>query len=639
MARLTLSTVATIASLWLLSDEVTAQHFPRQTGVNGTVPTKTSSSSGSVTSFYSEIYGPFIAAVSSTWSQVIIPTTVGTVLVVVNAATNETTSTTIYHTDYLKNGSSTLLSRTDTDGAGTVTQVVTDIVNNNTVTVTYPSNYFEVADSLTWNAVLPTAVNETTCCFPTPTLSATPTHTPFVQVGELDSEDTRGWYYTLVGVNVGDPYTVLDSTEVSSLWSGQTLAIEYDGCPYTFCHLSVTSVAPASGVKAQPGAILATSTTTISIPSETPAEPTPSPSSTSSFTAIPDQDSTTSTPAPAPSPSPPTTQPTSTRVSGGSPQTSSSQAPPAPETSKSSESQPPPPETSQASEVQPPAPGTTRTPVSPQPPAGTSQTPVSQQPPAGNTQTPGTPQPPAGSTQTPVSPQSPSPVPQPENSSPASVPAQQIPTPGSVTSSNVISSPPAPTPNPAPIITIGSTAIPANTASQFIISGQTLVPGSSITIGSGSSTTVIALQTSNSNTVVVIGDSSSTLAPAATTPAVVTVGGSVVTADSSSNFIVGGQTLSPGGSPITVSGTPISLAAEGTQIVEGTKTFVQMTGIGGIIWSVFGGETSTPTVSVTGAPGNGSSASPTYVQASGVIRNTPFRAFGALVALSFMILL
>ncbi|KAK0100582.1 hypothetical protein ONS95_007040 [Cadophora gregata] len=512
MARLTLSTVATIASLWLLSDEVTAQHFPRQTGVNGTVPTKTSSSSGSVTSFYSEIYGPFIAAVSSTWSQVIIPTTVGTVLVVVNAATNETTSTTIYHTDYLKNGSSTLLSRTDTDGAGTVTQVVTDIVNNNTVTVTYPSNYFEVADSLTWNAVLPTAVNETTCCFPTPTLSATPTHTPFVQVGELDSEDTRGWYYTLVGVNVGDPYTVLDSTEVSSLWSGQTLAIEYDGCPYTFCHLSVTSVAPASGVKAQPGAILATSTTTISIPSETPAEPTPSPSSTSSFTAIPDQDSTTSTPAPAPSPSPPTTQPTSTRVS-------------------------------------------------------------------------------------------------------------------------------APTPNPAPIITIGSTAIPANTASQFIISGQTLVPGSSITIGSGSSTTVIALQTSNSNTVVVIGDSSSTLAPAATTPAVVTVGGSVVTADSSSNFIVGGQTLSPGGSPITVSGTPISLAAEGTQIVEGTKTFVQMTGIGGIIWSVFGGETSTPTVSVTGAPGNGSSASPTYVQASGVIRNTPFRAFGALVALSFMILL
>ncbi|PVH69125.1 hypothetical protein DL98DRAFT_182598 [Cadophora sp. DSE1049] len=207
------------------------------------------------------------------------------------------------------------------------------------MTVTYPSNYFEVADSLTWEAVLPTTVEETTCCFQTPTLSATPSHTPFVQIGELDTEDTRGWYYTLVGVNYGDPYTILDSTEVSSLWSGQTLGIEYDGCPYTYCSLQVSSVAPASGVKAQPGAILATSTTTISIPSATPSsEPTTSPSTSSSFTAIPDQDSTTPSPAPiptpspspsptpnpSPSPSPETTQPTSTQVSGGSPRHSCS---------------------------------------------------------------------------------------------------------------------------------------------------------------------------------------------------------------------------------------------------------------------------------------------------------------------------
>ncbi|KAH7407105.1 hypothetical protein BKA64DRAFT_406986 [Cadophora sp. MPI-SDFR-AT-0126] len=634
MARLTFSTVAIIANSWLLSGVFAAQHYPRQTAVNGTaIPTKTSSSSGSVTSFYSAIRGPFIAAVSSTWSQVIIPTTVGTVMVVVNAATNETTSTTIYHTDFLKNGSSTLLSRTDTDVAGTVTQVVTDYQNNQTMTVTYPSNYFEVADSLTWDAILPTTVEETTCCFQTPTLSATPSHTPFVQIGELDDEDTRGWYYTLVGVNFGDPFTVLDSTEVSSLWSGQTLAIEYDGCPYTYCTIQVSSAAPASGVKAQPGAILATSTTTISIPSETPTEPTTSPTTSSSFTAIPDQDTTTPSPAPIPTPSPPpvptpstspppppeNTQPPSTQVSGGSPPISSSQIP---------QPSPSPPETSETSQAQQPAPGTI---------------PASQEPPTGTTQTPGTPQPPAGSTQTPGSQQSPSPVPQPGTTDSVPGPAQtisgSIPSSGSVPSSDIVPSASTPAVIPVPIITIGSSAIPANSASQFIVSGQTLAPGSSITIGSGSSTTVVALQTSDSNTVLVVGDSSSTLAPAVTSPAVVTVGGSVVTADSSSNFVIDGQTLSPGGSPITVGGTTISLAAEGTQIVEGTKTLVQTTGIGGIIWSVFGGESGTATVSATGASGSGSSATPTYVQASGAIRIQPFWSVGALVAVCCMILM
>merc|ERR1712093_771747 len=657
MAFLKFPTVATIASSWLLSGAIAAQHYPRQTANGTAVPTRTSSGTGSVTSFYSEIYGPYLAAVSSTWSQVIIPTTVGTVLVVVNEATNETTSTTVYHTDFLKNGSSTLLSRTDTDVAGTVTQVVTDYQNNNTMTVTYPSNYFEVADSLTWNAVLPTTVEEDTCCFLTLTLSATPTHTPFVQIGELDTEDTRGWYYTLVGVNYGEAHTVLDSTEISSLWSGQTLEVEYDGCPHTYCKIGVTSVSPASGVKAQPGAILATSTTTISIPSDTPSSgPTTSPtSSSSSFTAVPDQDTTTPTPAPTPTPSPSpspapstsappppeTTQPTSTIVSGGSPPTSSSPAPPpspSPETSQSSESQPPA-ETSQTSEVQQPAPGTSQSASQPLP--GTTKTAVSPQTPAGNTETPGS-QPSAGSTQTPVSQQSP--IPQPDNSNSVSVTAQapsgQITTSDSIASSNIISSASAPPVVPVPIITIGSSAVSANSASQFIISGQTLALGSSITIGSGSSTTVVALQTSASNTVLVVGDSSSTLAPAITSPAVVTVGGSVVTADSSSNFIVGGQTLSPGGEPITVGGTTISLAPQGTQIIEGTKTIVQTTGIGGIIRSVFGGESSTATVSVTTPTStNGSLATPTFVEASGVVKMHPFWGLQALVAVCCMFLM
>jgi hypothetical protein len=59
-----------------------------------------------------------------TWSQWITPSTVGTVMVTVNEATNQTFSTTIYHSEYENNGSMTLLTRTDTDAAGTVTKVL-----------------------------------------------------------------------------------------------------------------------------------------------------------------------------------------------------------------------------------------------------------------------------------------------------------------------------------------------------------------------------------------------------------------------------------------------------------------------------------------------------------------------------------
>lgn len=70
--------------------------------------------------------GPFLGAYSYTWSQYIVPTTVGTVLVVVNNATNQTSTTTIYHTEFERNGSMTLLTRTDTNTAGTVTNAVLD---------------------------------------------------------------------------------------------------------------------------------------------------------------------------------------------------------------------------------------------------------------------------------------------------------------------------------------------------------------------------------------------------------------------------------------------------------------------------------------------------------------------------------
>ena len=417
---------------------------------------------------------------------------------------------------------------------------------------TYPTNYFEAADSLTWSAILPTIVDNSTCCFETPTLSATPTHTPFVQIGSLDTKDPRGWLYTLVGFNFGDENTVLGSMEVSSLWSGQTLSIDYGGCPYTECNLAVTSVSPASAVQAQSGAILATSTTTISsLPAGGSISPKPASSqpatSPARSTATPEQTSTTQSAGDG-NTSPGNTQyasstPQSTQVSGAPPQSSAAQ----------------------------------------------NSEPQSQQ---------------ASST----SPQS-----VPANSNLVSAPAQ--------TSSGSTAS--------APAITIGSSTISANSASQYIIAGQILVPGSSITLGSGISTTVIALQTSGSNTILVVGSSSSTLVKAAATvPPPITVGSSVITADSASHYDIAGQTLAPGSSGIVVGGTTISLASGGTQLIEGTKTIAESTGIGGTIWSILGGSTiATATGNAAGRTGSlNSSTGPTFQPSSAVARIQPFRA-------------
>ena len=417
---------------------------------------------------------------------------------------------------------------------------------------TYPTNYFEAADSLTWSAILPTIVDNSTCCFETPTLSATPTHTPFVQIGSLDTKDPRGWLYTLVGVGFGDENTVLGSMEVSSLWSGQTLSIDYGGCPYAYCELGFTSVSPASAVQSQPGAILATSTTTISsLPAGGSISPKPASSqpatSPATSTATPEQTSTTQSAGDG-NTSPGNTQyasstPQSTQVSGAPPQSSAAQ---------NSE-----PQSQQASNTRP-------------------QSGLA-------------------------------------NSNLVSAPAQ--------TSSGSTAS--------APAITIGSSTISANSASQYIIAGQTLVPGSSITLGSGISTTVIALQTSGSNTVLVVGSSSSTLVKAAATvPPPITVGSSVITADSASHYDIAGQTLAPGSSGIVVGGTTISLASGGTQLIEGTKTIAESTGIGGIIWSILGGSTiATATSNAAGRTGSlNSSTGPTFQPSSGVARIQSFWA-------------
>lgn len=123
-----------------------------------------------------------------------------------------------------------------------------------------------------------------------------------------------------------------------------------------------------------------------------------------------------------------------------------------------------------------------------------------------------------------------------------------------------------------------------------------------------------------------VGSSSSTVKAAAITPPPITVEGSVITADSASNYVIAGQTLAPGGSAIVVGGTTISLAAGGTELIEGTMTMAESTGIGGIIWSILGGgATGTETSDAAGRTGSSSSsATPTLLQTSDVVRIRPF---------------
>ncbi|CAO2650085.1 Nn.00g013770.m01.CDS01 [Neocucurbitaria sp. VM-36] len=146
--------------------------------------------------------------------------------------------------------------------------------------------------------------------------------------------------------------------------------------------------------------------------------------------------------------------------------------------------------------------------------------------------------------------------------------------------------PPAQSPGrPPPVLTIGSSTLTPNAATQFFVApGQTLTPGGIATVDG----TVVSLAPSAS--FVVIGGSTQILptagsgsAPVATGPPEIVFGGTTVTAqptlgrsgnsDGQNNpgvgptFVISDQTLAPGGPAITVSGTTLSLAPSGSFIV------------------------------------------------------------------------
>ena len=162
-------------------------------------------------------------------------------------------------------------------------------------------------------------------------------------------------------------------------------------------------------------------------------------------------------------------------------------------------------------------------------------------------------------------------------------------------SGNLIAGTLAPGATPAPAaLKFGGQTYTANSANQIVVAGQTLSPGGAITV----SGTPIS-EAAGGAFAVVGGSTQSLITPAPSQgPALLTFGGSTYTANAASHFVVGGQTLTPGGQ-ITVSGTVLSEGASGSGVVVVGGSSTQSLGYGGAgaITSaavmIFGGQTYT----------------------------------------------
>ena len=123
-------------------------------------------------------------------------------------------------------------------------------------------------------------------------------------------------------------------------------------------------------------------------------------------------------------------------------------------------------------------------------------------------------------------------------------------------------------PRPSVITIAGSTYSEAAN-SGYLVGSQTLIPnGSLIVVGS---TSYALLSGKSGNSLVVAISSTVPSQQNGGSAKVITIGSASYTADSASNFVIGGQTLAPG-SMIILSGTPVSFDAHGSDVVVGSST-------------------------------------------------------------------
>ena len=123
----------------------------------------------------------------------------------------------------------------------------------------------------------------------------------------------------------------------------------------------------------------------------------------------------------------------------------------------------------------------------------------------------------------------------------------------------------------APILTLGQSTITANSKTEYIVAGQTLHPGGSAIVIGGST-----ISLAPSATAVVVNGKIASLTPhsvlAAVAPPIITVGPSAIKPGKNGDYVIAGQTLSAGGSAITVSGTRISLGSDTSELIIGSST-------------------------------------------------------------------
>ena len=119
-----------------------------------------------------------------------------------------------------------------------------------------------------------------------------------------------------------------------------------------------------------------------------------------------------------------------------------------------------------------------------------------------------------------------------------------------------------------PVLTFGGSTYTADESSNIVLSGQTLAAGSQAAIFANTPVSIAP-----GGLAAVVGTSTQLLVNLPS-PAVLTFGGSAYTADASSNIILAGSTLKPGGTPVVASGTTVYLAPGGAAAVVGTQTQV-----------------------------------------------------------------
>lgn len=145
--------------------------------------------------------------------------------------------------------------------------------------------------------------------------------------------------------------------------------------------------------------------------------------------------------------------------------------------------------------------------------------------------------------------------------------------------SSAIQKPSALVENASPMLTVVETFMSSRKVGGFVIASQTLIPGGpAITISSSP----ISLPTSAAD--LTVGGTAyvfvSTTQHAMLNPPPLTIGGSVITPSTGSNYLIGSQTLMPGGLAITISGTLIYLAPSASEVVIGSTTHKLASAVG-----------------------------------------------------------